>query len=300
MQADRPVPFLTLLRARLTRLMFELVLRLVWLGRRPRVAAVRALTVPGPGGAVPLRIYTPEGTGPFPVMVYLHGGGWVIGSTASYDALARHLCRDTAHVVVTVDYRLAPEHRFPAAVEDCRAALGWVHANRALLGGDSARIVLAGDSAGGNLTAVCAALALDAGSPSLRGQVLIYPVTGYHTPPTASYAETDKGRMLSRAMMTWFFAQYLADPSQAADPRACPLARAELAGLPPTLLITAQYDPLRDEGIAYARRLAAAGVAVRESHYAGEQHGFVGLNGPTAAHCRAITEIRDWLLALPA
>jgi acetyl esterase len=292
-------PFRSRVRARLTRLMFELLLWLVWLGRRPRVAAARALAIEGPGGPLPLRVYTPQGTGPFPVMLYLHGGGWVIGSVASYDALARHLCHETGSVVVTVDYRLAPEHRFPAALDDCRAALDWVHANCTALGGDPRRIVLAGDSAGGNLTAVCAALAHDAGAPSPAGQVLVYPVTGYHTPPTPSYAEPDKGRMLSRAMMVWFFEQYLPDPSQAADPRACPLRREDLSGLPPALVITAQHDPLRDEGIAYARRLAAAGVPVRESHYAGEQHGFVGLHGPTAAHCRAIAEIRDWLRSLP-
>ncbi len=293
-----PAPFSARLRARVLRAVFDLVVTLMWLGRRHRVAAVRRLAIDGPGGALPLRIYTPHGPGPFPVMLYLHGGGWVIGSLRAYDGLARNLCHDNGCVVVAVDYRLAPEHRFPAAGEDCYAALAWTHANCAALNADAAQIVLAGDSAGGNLATVTAARAHDAGGPPVAAQLLIYPVTGYHTPPTPSYAEADRGRMLTRAQMTWFFEQYLETPAQAADPRACPLARADLSGLPPTLLITAGHDPLRDEGRQYAERLTAAGVPVTASHYAGEQHGFVGLTGPTAAHRKATAEIRAWLLGV--
>ena len=281
-------------RARLTRLLFDIAVSAMWLGRRPAVASVRDAAIAGPGGPLRLRIYTPPGAGPFPVMVYLHGGGWVIGSLAAYDGLARDLCRDNACVVVAVDYRLAPEHRFPAATEDCLAALAWVHANCAALGGDPTRVVLAGDSAGGNLATVTAARARDAALP-VAAQLLVYPVTGYHTPPTPSYAEPDKGRMLTRAQMVWFFEQYLASPAAAADPRACPLANADLGGMPPALVITAGRDPLRDEGAQYARAMAAAGVAVEHVHHADEQHGFVGLSGPSRAHRRAMAGIHDWL-----
>jgi acetyl esterase len=291
----KQTPLTSRLRARLMRLMFDIVVPLMWLGRRPSVASVRRTAIAGPGGPLRLRIYTPPGTGPFPVMLYVHGGGWVIGSLAAYDGVARNLCRDNGCVVVAVDYRLAPEHRFPAASDDCLAALAWVHANCAALDGDTTRVVLAGDSAGGNLATVTAARARDDAALPVAGQLLIYPVTGYHTPPTPSYAEPDKGRMLSAAQMAWFFEQYLESPAAAGDPCACPLARADLAGLPPALVITAGHDPLRDEGRQYAQALAAAGVAVTASHHAEQQHGFVGLSGPTRAHLRAMAEIRDWL-----
>jgi acetyl esterase len=240
---------------------------------RAPVHEVSDLTAAGPAGEVPVRLYRPAAEGRLPAIAYYHGGGFVIGSVETHDGTCRALANATGCAVVSVDYRLAPEHRFPAAPEDCWSALAWLAAEGEALGLDPSRLAVAGDSAGGNLAAAAALLARERG-PELRFQLLVYPVTdhGFDTP---SYLENGEGYFLSAAMMRWFWQQYLEEPSHGADPLASPLRAADLAGLPPALVLTAEYDPLRDEGEVYAARLRDAGVPVTITRYAGMFHGFV-------------------------
>ena len=241
------------------------------------VAKVEDRTIPGPAGEVPVRVYTPEGEGPFPALVYFHGGGFVICNLDTHDGTCRALANAARCVVVSVDYRLAPEHPYPAAADDCYAVTEWVAKNGADLGIDPSRIAVGGDSAGGNLSAVVALIARDRGAPALRFQLLIYPVTDCAF-GTDSYRDNAEGYFLTQDMMRWFWDQYLPDASQAADPYASPLRADDLQGLPPALCITAEYDPLRDEGEAYAARLRDAGVASTASRYDGMFHGFFGMS----------------------
>ncbi len=240
------------------------------------VGKVENRTIPGPAGPVPVRIYTPLGSGPHPLLVFFHGGGFVICDLDSHDGLCRALANEAACVVVSVDYRLAPEAKFPAAPEDCYAATCWAAEHAAELGGDPARIAIAGDSAGGNLTAVTALMVRDRGGPALVCQLLIYPVID-HAFDTASYAENAEGYMLTREMMRWFWGHYLAKDSDGANPLASPLRATDLSDLPPAFVITAEYDPLRDEGEAYAARLREAGVPVELVRHDGMFHGFVSM-----------------------
>ena len=240
------------------------------------VAHVEDRAIPGPAGDIPIRIYTPEASGTLPVLVYFHGGGWVIGSIETHDATSRALANAAGCIVVSVDYRLAPEHKFPAAAEDAYAATKWVAESAAALGGDPRRIAVGGDSAGGNLAAAVCLMARDRGGPSLAYQVLIYPVTDYSF-DTPSYRENAEGYLLTKDSMGWFWNHYLRDESDGRNPYASPLRAESLAGLPPALIITAEFDPLRDEGEAYADRLREAGVPVACSRYDGMIHGFVGL-----------------------
>ena len=232
--------------------------------------------LPGPDGAVPVRIYRPVGDSPVPVVVYFHGGGWVIGDIASHDAACHRLAAGVPAVVVSVDYRLAPEHRFPAAVEDCDAVTVWVAEHASELGADPTRLAVAGDSAGGNLAAVVARRARDRGGPAVSFQLLIYPATDM-TCTLPSYTENGTGYLLDADTMAWFIAHYLdgADPRR---PDASPLFAEDLSGLPPALVVTAEFDPLRDEGEAYAARLREAGVPATTSRYDGMMHGFYGLD----------------------
>jgi acetyl esterase len=207
-------------------------------------------------------------------LVYFHGGGWVIGSIETHDALCRELTMEAGVVVVSVEYRLAPEHKFPAAADDAYAAVRWVAQHAAELGIDPARIGVGGDSAGGNLAAVVALQARDLGGPPLALQLLIYPITCDDL-GTPSYVENAEGYMLTRADMAWFWSQYLSDPAQGDDPRVSPLRAGDLSGLPPAFILTAEYDPLRDEAEAYAARLEQAGVPVRMRRYDGMIHGFL-------------------------
>jgi acetyl esterase len=225
---------------------------------------------------VPARIYTPHGNGPFAVVVYLHGGGWTIGSVEVYDALVRRLAADIGAIVVSVDYRLAPEHPHPAAVDDCWTALQWTAKHAPDFGGDSSRLAVAGDSAGGNLSAVLAILARDAGGPDLALQALIYPVTDCDF-DRASYAENGTGYFLERASMEYFFDAYCRGGAARDDPRVSPLREADLSGVATALVITAEFDPLRDEGEAYAERLLAAHVGVERTRHDGMIHGFVAM-----------------------
>ncbi|HUI27793.1 MAG TPA: alpha/beta hydrolase [Candidatus Kryptonia bacterium] len=245
-------------------------------GSPSAVANVVDRQVPGLAGDIPVRTYTPSGRAPFPVLVYFHGGGWVIGSVETYDILCRALANAAGCIVVSVDYRLAPEHKFPAAAEDAYAAAKWAAANAAAIGADPARIAIGGDSAGGNLTAAVALMARDRGTPSFVHQLLVYPVTDAGC-DTVSYRENADGYLLTKAAMHWFWGHYLRNEADGDNAYASPLRAPHLRGLPPALVITAEFDPLRDEGEAYAARLRDAGVPVTVTRYDGMIHGFFGM-----------------------
>jgi len=240
------------------------------------VASVDDRRIPGPAGEIPIRTYTPVGRPPFPALVYFHGGGWVIGSIEMYDSVCRALANAAGCVVVSVDYRLAPEHKFPAAAEDAYAATQWVARNTALINVDPARIAIGGDSAGGNLTAVVALMARDRGGPRLVHQLLVYPVTDASC-DTRSYRENADGYFLTAEMMRWFWNHYVNSDADRANGYASPLRAQSLAHLPSAFVITAEFDPLRDEGEAYAERLKAAGVPVKLTRYDGMIHGFFNM-----------------------
>jgi acetyl esterase len=245
------------------------------------IGATADRSFPGPSGEVGLRVYTPLGaTAPLlPGLVFFHGGGFVLGDLESHDGLCRTLSNESGCRVVSVDYRLAPEHPFPAAVEDSFAAVKWVATNAAELGIDAARIAVGGDSAGGNLAAVAAVLAKKAGGPKLAFQLLIYPVAQLGGAETASMRENAKGYFLEKASMEWFTRLYCPEASQRSDPRLSPLLARDVTGLPPAYVVTAGFDPLRDEGKAYADKLDAAGVAVTYVNYPGMVHGFFSFRG---------------------
>jgi acetyl esterase len=251
--------------------------------REIALASVADRTIPGPAGEIPVRIYQPHGAGVKPVLLYFHGGGWVIGTLDSYDATCRELAQGAGCVVVSVDYRLAPEHRYPAAPEDCYAALKWVAANAASLGADANRLAVGGDSAGGNLSAVVSQMARDKGGPAIRFQLLIYPVTDADF-TRGSYASNAEGYLLTTASMHWFWDHYLPEKPKRADAYASPLRARDLSGLPPAWVCTAEFDPLRDEGEAYAKRLQEAGVTTQLTRFDGLIHGFIsmGLVAPKA------------------
>jgi len=259
----------------------------------PQIGMVRDLTADGPLGPIPLRVYRPAGvpaSTPLAVLVFFHGGGWVIGDLETHDVLCRQLTAGSGVSVVSVDYRLAPEHKFPAAVDDAWAATRWVVAHAGELAVDARRLAVGGDSAGGNLAAVVALLARDKGAPAIAVQVLIYPVTDL-VGETRSYRDFAEGYLLTREGMRWFIAHYLTAEAEAADWRASPLRAQSLAGLPPALIVTAGFDPLRDEGEAYAERLRDAGVRVDSVCYGGMIHGFVPMGRLLDTAGRAISLI---------
>lgn len=247
-------------------------------GEVAEVEAVEDRDLDGPGGALPVRIYRPRGDGPAPVLVWYHGGGWVIGDIATSDATARRLCAEAGAVVVSVGYRLAPEHPYPAGPDDAWAALGWVAAHAAEIGGDPARLAVGGDSAGGNLAALVALRARDEGGPALRHQLLVYPATDLAM-DHPSIHENGEGYFLTEAAMLWFADHYLGADRQHGDPASPAVSplRAEVAGVAPAQVLTAEFDPLRDEGDAYAARLAEAGVPVDHVPHPGLIHGFFSM-----------------------
>ncbi len=245
-------------------------------GDSPPIHSAIDRRIPGPAGEIPVRVYTPAAMGPLPVLVYFHGGGWVVGGIATHDATCRELANGARAVVVSVDYRLAPEHKFPAAADDCYGATRWTAAHAAELGADATRLAVGGDSAGGNLAAVVAQMARDRGGPPIVFQLLIYPATDAAC-DTPSYRDNAEGYLLTTADMRWFWNHYLSGSPDAENPYASPLRATNLAGLPPALVITAEFDPLRDEGERYAQRLEEAGVPARLSRYAGMIHGFFGM-----------------------
>jgi acetyl esterase len=259
------------------------------------VAAVSNRTIPGPGGDLPVRIYTPDGNGPFPLMVFFHGSGFVLCNLDTHDSVCRNLCAAAGCVVVSVDYRLAPEHKFPAGPEDCCAATKWAAEHTRELNADPGRIVIAGDSAGGNMVAVTALMVRDKGVPALRGQLMIYPVTDYFSSGHPSYRENAEGYGLTAAGMRWFWNHYLNSASEADNSYASPLRAKDLSGLPPALIITAEYDVLRDEGERYGKRLAEAGVHTKIVRYDGMNHGFFNMYGVVDKARSALEESATWL-----
>lgn len=250
------------------------------LGGSPEpVSSVVSMNIPGPAGNLPIRVYTPEGNPPFPVLVFFHGGGWVICSLDTHDSLCRSFANGTPCVVVSVDYRLAPEHKFPAAVEDSYAATLWVAQNADRLDGNPARIAVAGDSAGGDLAAVVSLMARDKGGPSIAYQVLIYPVTDLSSFETESYREHAGSYILTKASMEYYRGHYLGSEQDSYHPYASPRLAPDLSGLPPAFVVTAEFDVLADEAEAYAKRLEQAGVPVTYRCYEGMIHPFLSFIG---------------------
>lgn len=243
------------------------------------VGAVRDLSAKGPAGVIPLRLYRPKGAADgqvLPGMIFLHGGGWVIGDLETHDRLCRQLCNESGAAIIAVHYRLAPEHPFPACVDDAFAATQWIAANAASLGIDATRLAIGGDSAGGNLSAIVALMARDAKGPALRLQVLIYPAVDFSM-SSRSFETRGDVLPLTKQAVVWFRDHYLGKAPGAAidDWRASPIRAASLAGLPPAHVVTGGYDVLCEEGQAYADALEKAGVAVERAHFPGMIHGFI-------------------------
>jgi acetyl esterase len=254
-----------------------------------QLAVVENRSIPGPESELAVRVYRPEGDAPMPALVYFHGGGWVIGSLDTHDSTCRALAKAAGVLVVSVDYRLAPEHRYPAAVDDCYAALRWVAEHVVELRVDPERIAVGGDSAGGNLSAVMTLMARDRGGPPLAFQLLIYPVTDADF-DRDSYRRNAEGYLLERAGMQWFWDHYLPDRERRGEEYASPLRATDLSGLPPALVITAGFDPLLDEGEAYAERLRGAGVDVTCSRYEEMIHGFFSMGSIVEGSRRAVEQ----------
>jgi acetyl esterase len=245
----------------------------------PPVAQVQDLQVPDLAGPIALRLYrplqlVPSGAGLLPVLVYFHGGGWVVGDLDTHDTLCRELANGAGCAIAAVDYRLGPEHRFPAAVDDCLAATRWLQRNAATLRLDASRIAVGGDSAGGNLAAVVAITARDAGWPALVFQLLIYPATDMRR-GAPSHTTNGEGYLLTRDTISYFHDHYIADPAHDLDWRASPLLHPDLSQLPPALVLTAGYDPLRDEGLDYAQRLSETGSRATSVSFERQIHGFI-------------------------
>jgi len=249
---------------------------------------VRDIGIPGPAGNIRARVYVPEGQAPFPVIIYYHGGGWVMGDLDSHDNICRDLAARVPAIVLSVDYRMAPEHVFPAAVEDAFAAFRWVTRNATSIKGDHTRIAVAGDSAGANLAAVVSRLARDKGM-KLSAQVLIYPAVNLADFSTESFRHFGDGYHLTRRYMEKFRELYMPEKKHWSDPRVSPLLHGGFEGLPPAMVLTAQFDVLRDEGEAYAKALEKAGVPVTAKRYPGMIHGFLGMDRlvPMAKTARA-------------
>ena len=247
-------------------------------GELEAVAHVQDGHLPGPGGPIPFRVYSPAPGRTLPAFLYLHGGGWVVGDLDTHDSVCRAIARRAECVVLALDYRLAPEDPFPAAVEDACAALSWLGDHATELGADSGRIAVGGDSSGGNLSAVLAQRARDRGGPKVAAQVLIYPVTDCNF-DTDSYRDAATGYGLTRESMLWYWNQYLPDESKRVSPDASPLRAPDLSGLPPALVITCKLDPLASEGAAYAEGLRSAGVRVEHVHEPDMIHGYIRMNG---------------------
>ena len=260
----------------------------------PPVANVQDLTVPSAEGSVPARVYRPDGK-PDGCIVFFHGGGFVMGGLDTHDPICRELCVGTQSVVVAADYRLAPEHPFPCALNDCDAVLQWVFGHTGELAVNPRKIIVCGDSAGGNLATVLAIRLRDRGGPTLLGQTLLYPVTDAPMPFKPSYIDNGAGYSLTRDDMVRFWRDYVGSGSGENDPETCPLRARTLSGLPATLIVTAEFDPLRDEGEAYAKRLTESGVATTLTRYDGAIHGFVRLGPEVGLTAKALRQVCLWI-----
>jgi acetyl esterase len=275
--------------------------RLVTNPEPPELKSVQPLAIPSPAGIIPARIYTPlrlrQNGGLAPALVFFHGGGWVIGDLDSHDVVCRKLADEGQLVVIAVDYRLAPEHKFPAAIDDAIAATRWIALNARQLGIDAARLSVGGDSAGGNLATVVAIDARDRDGPAIAGQVLIYPATDFAmTHP--SHSEPETSILLTHSVIRWFRDHYLNGAADVHDWRASPARARTMAGLPPAYVLTVGADPLRDEGDEYAQRLKEAGVAVTHRTFPGQFHGFFTMGKLLQQANVAAGEIGAWLKAL--
>lgn len=266
---------------------------------RPDVDHVEDRWIDGPRGDMRIRIYRPDAAPGHPIITFFHGSGFVICSIDTHDGLCRQLCNRAQAVVVSVDYGLAPEHKFPAGPDDALAATRWVHANAASIGGDPDQLIVAGDSAGGTMALVTAIRLRDAGSAIVSGQILMYPVTNYPDPAPLSYAERGSSYGLSAADMHYFWGHYLNTPDEASHPYASPLRTKRLGGLPRTYIMTAEYDPLRDEGEQLAARLMAEGADVLYSNYPDMNHGFMSWVGLLDRADEALDSICTWLSGKP-
>jgi acetyl esterase len=262
------------------------------------VRSIENLRIPGPDCEIPIRIYTPDAPAPRPALVYFHGGGWVVCDLDTHDVVCTAIAHRAGAVVIAVDYRLAPEHKFPAAVTDSYAATAWVASNAKKLGIDPKRISVGGDSAGGNLAAVVSLKSRDQDGPAIELQVMVYPVTDLSSFATPSYQEFGENHYLTKSEMEWFRDHYLRSMEDARDPHASPLLTLDLSGLPPALIITAECDPLRDEGEAYAKRLANDGVAVTYTCYPGMIHPFFSLSGAIPQAFDAIQQVANAVAGL--
>jgi acetyl esterase len=280
---------------------FYLAARLVTNPEPPELKSVTPLAIPSHAGSIPSRLYTPKTLRQIndlaPCLVFFHGGGWVIGDLDSHDVVCRKLADEGQLIVLSVDYRLAPEHKFPAAVDDAVTATKWIADNARQFGIDAARLTVGGDSAGGNLAAVVAIAARDGNGPAIAGQVLIYPATDFAmTHP--SHAEPETSILLTHSVIKWFRDHYLTAAADVQDWRASPVRAKTLIGLPPAYVLTAGADPLRDEGDEYAQRLKEAGVPVTYRHFPGQFHGFFTMGKLLQQANIAASEIAGWLKAL--
>jgi acetyl esterase len=280
---------------------FYLAARVVSNPEPPELESVRPLSIPAPHGSIPARLYTPKRLrktdGLAPCLVFFHGGGWVIGDLDSHDVVCRKLADQGELIVISVDYRLAPEHKFPAAVDDAITATKWIATNARQLGVDASRLTVGGDSAGGNLAAVVAISARDGNGPAISGQVLIYPATDFAM-THASHREPETSILLTHSVIRWFRDHYLSGSADTHDWRASPVRAGTLIGLPPAYVLTAGGDPLRDEGDEYAKRLKEAGVPVTFRHFSGQFHGFFTMGKLLDQANVAAGEIATWLKAL--
>jgi acetyl esterase len=294
-EAGRP-PYETVGHAEARRL--YLAGRIVSNPEPPELASVKPLAIPAPHVSIPARVYTPkqlrQSAGLAPALVFFHGGGWVIGDLDSHDVVCRKLADEGRLLVISVDYRLAPEHKFPAAVDDAIAATKWIAENAKQLGIDASKLMVGGDSAGGNLAAVVAIAARDGNGPAIAGQVLIYPATDFAmTHP--SHSEPETSLLLTHSVIKWFSDHYLNGAADVHDWRASPARATTLVGLPPAYVLTAGADPLRDEGDEYAERLKQAGVPVTYRHFPGQFHGFFTMGKLLQQANVAAGEIGAWL-----
>ena len=297
-EAGRP-PYETLTPAEARA--FYLQGRVVTNPEPPELKSANPLKIPSPDGAIPARVYTPtklrQSGGLAPCLVFFHGGGWVIGDLDSHDVVCRKLAHEGELIVISVDYRLAPEHKFPAAVDDAIAATKWIADNAKPLGIDASRLMVGGDSAGGNLAAVVSLAARDGNGPKIAGQVLIYPATDFAM-KHPSHSEPETSLLLTHTVIRWFRDHYLNGLADGQDWRASPALAESFAGLPPAYVLTAGADPLRDEGNAYAARLQDAGVTVTTRTFPGQFHGFFTMGKLLQQANVAVSEIASWLKAL--